>query len=400
MKISGMVCEYNPFHNGHLHHIMETRKNGATHIVAVMSGNFVQRGDVAIMDKHTRAKLAVRSGVDLVIELPVQFCLSSAENFAAGAIYLLNSLGAVEELSFGSECGDVGLLLKALDTVEMTAVSKASVIRSIMEKGYTFPKALNSVINGTDPEIAYLITQPNNMLAIEYLRALKKLASPIEPFTVARKSAQHDSSQPVDGFASASFIRENIMKRSGGFRIDRYTPKLWADTIKNDISAGRIASLKNLERVILYKLRNTSPQEIASVNDVGQGLEYRIFNSRNASSFEELIYTVKTKRYTMARIKRIMLSLLIGIHKEDMNCMPPYGRILAFNDRGREILAYAKNYASIPYAASIAKLSHLSETAGKFAELEEKASDVYGLALDAIGSAQDDIRAKIMLDME
>ena len=400
MKISGMVCEYNPFHNGHLHHIMETRKNGATHIVAVMSGNFVQRGDVAIMDKHTRAKLAVRSGVDLVIELPVQFCLSSAENFAAGAIYLLNSLGAVEELSFGSECGDVGLLLKALDTVEMTAVSKASVIRSIMEKGYTFPKALNSVINGTDPEIAYLITQPNNMLAIEYLRALKKLASPIEPFTVARKSAQHDSSQPVDGFASASFIRENIMKRSGGFRIDRYTPKLWADTIKNDISAGRTASLKNLERVILYKLRNTSPQEIASVNDVGQGLEYRIFNSRNASSFEELIYTVKTKRYTMARIKRIMLSLLIGIHKEDMNCMPPYGRILAFNDRGREILAYAKNYASIPYAASIAKLSHLSETAGKFAELEEKASDVYGLALDAIGSAQDDIRAKIMLDME
>ncbi|HAE52985.1 MAG TPA: nucleotidyltransferase [Ruminococcus sp.] len=400
MKISGMVCEYNPFHNGHLHHIMETRKNGATHIVAVMSGNFVQRGDVAIMDKHTRAKLAVRSGVDLVIELPVQFCLSSAENFAAGAIYLLNSLGAVEELSFGSECGDVGLLLKALDTVEMTAVSKASVIRSIMEKGYTFPKALNSVINGTDPEIAYLITQPNNMLAIEYLRALKKLASPIEPFTVERKSAQHDSSQPVDGFASASFIRENIMKRSGGFRIDRYTPKLWADTIKNDISAGRIASLKNLERVMLYKLRNTSPQEIASVNDVGQGLEYRIFNSRNASSFEELIYTVKTKRYTMARIKRIMLSLLIGIHKEDMNCMPPYGRILAFNDRGREILAYAKNYASIPYAASIAKLSHLSETAGKFAELEEKASDVYGLALDAIGSAQDDIRAKIMLDME
>ena len=400
MKISGMICEYNPFHNGHLHHIMETRKNGATHIVAVMSGNFVQRGDVAIMDKHTRAKLAVRSGIDLVIELPVQFCLSSAENFAAGAVYLLNSLGAVEELSFGSECGNISLLQKALDTVEMTAVSKASVIRSIMEKGYTFPKALNSVINGTDPEIAYLITQPNNMLAIEYLRALKKFASPIEPFTVERKAVPHDGSQPADGFASASFIRENIMKRNGNFRIDKYTPKLWADAVKNDLSAGRTASLKNLERVILYKLRNTSPQEIASINDVGQGLEYRIFNSRNASSFEELIYTVKTKRYTMARIKRIMLSLLIGIRKEHMNCLPPYGRILAFNDRGREILAYAKNYASIPYAASIAKLSHLSESAGKFAELEENASDVYGLALDSIGSAQDDIRAKIMLDME
>lgn len=400
MKISGIICEYNPFHNGHLHQIMETRKNGATHIVAVMSGNFVQRGDVAVMDKHTRAKLAVRSGIDLVIELPVQFCLSSAENFAAGAVYLLNSLGAVEELSFGSECGDVGLLLKALDTVEMTAISKASIIRSIMEKGYTFPKALNSVINASDPEIAALITLPNNMLAIEYLRALKKFASPIEPFTVVRKSAPHDSSQPDGSFASSSFIRENIMLRKGDFRIDNYTPRLWADAIKNDLTAGRIASLKNLERVILYKLRNTSPQEIASINDVGQGLEYRIFNSRNASSFEELIYTVKTKRYTMARIKRIMLSLLIGIRSDDMTNMPPYGRILAFNDRGREILAQAKNYASIPYAASIAKLSHMSELSGRFAELEQRASDVYGLSLDRIGSAQDDIRAKIMLDME
>ena len=114
MKISGIICEYNPFHNGHLHHINETRKNGATHIVAVMSGNFVQRGDVAIMDKLERARLALRSGVDLVIELPVQYCLSSAQNYAAGAVWLLDSLGAVEELSFGSECGDIEKLSKAL----------------------------------------------------------------------------------------------------------------------------------------------------------------------------------------------------------------------------------------------------------------------------------------------
>ena len=117
MKISGIICEYNPFHNGHLYHINETRKNGATHIVAVMSGNFVQRGDVAVMDKLERARLAVRSGADLVIELPVQYCLSSAENFASGAVYLLDSLGAVDEISFGSECGDTDVLQDAIDTV-------------------------------------------------------------------------------------------------------------------------------------------------------------------------------------------------------------------------------------------------------------------------------------------
>ena len=175
MKISGIICEYNPFHNGHLYHIRETKKNGATHIVAVMSGNFVQRGDTAIMDKLERARLAVRSGADLVIELPVQYCLSSAENFASGAVWLLNSLGAVEELSFGSECGDIEMLQKALDAVELTAMTHSDEIRSIMEKGYTYPRALTSVINGTAPDMAEIVAEPNNLLAIEYMRALKKL---------------------------------------------------------------------------------------------------------------------------------------------------------------------------------------------------------------------------------
>lgn len=183
MKISGIICEYNPFHNGHLYHIRETRKNGATHIVAVMSGNFVQRGDTAIMDKLDRARLAVRSGADLVIELPVQYCLSSAENFASGAVFLLDSLGVVEELSFGSECGDTKKLEKALETIEITAMVHHDDILQIMEKGYTYPRALNSVINGIEPEIAEIISSPNNLLAIEYMRALKKYASIMKPFT-------------------------------------------------------------------------------------------------------------------------------------------------------------------------------------------------------------------------
>lgn len=397
MKVSGIICEYNPFHNGHLYHIQKTRDNGATHIVAVMSGNFVQRGDTAVIDKLERARLAVRCGADLVIELPVQYSLASAEGFAAGAVYLLDALGAVDELSFGSECGDVAKLLEAMDTVNTIAVSHSDEIRSIMEKGYTYPRALSSVVNGIDGEAASIISEPNNLLAIEYLRALKKLDSNIKPFTVKRVNAVHDGKTAENGFASASYLRERIQKRAN---ISEYTTSEWAAAIMAAMSKGEIASMSRLERVILYKLRSSTTDEIAHIYDVGQGLEHRIYGARMAGSLDELLFTVKTKRYTMARIRRIILALLIGITKEDMRRLPPYGRILAFNERGREILARAKGSTKIPFASSIAKLSQLGETAERFAELEIRASDIYGLALETVTSAQKDYRAKIMIDME
>ncbi|MBR3282827.1 MAG: nucleotidyltransferase [Ruminococcus sp.] len=400
MKITGIICEYNPFHNGHLYHIRETRNNGATHIVAVMSGNFVQRGDTAIMDKIDRARLAVRSGADLVIELPVQYCLSSAESFARGAVYLLDSLGPVQELSFGSECGDVEKLRKALDTVEKTAREHEEEIRQIMEKGYTYPRALSSVIKGSDPETADIISSPNNLLAIEYMRALREFSSEMEPFTIKRMYTPHDGADTVNGFASASFIREQLLADNNADEIGEYTTSIWRDAVNEAVRNGNIASLSRLERIMLYKLRSTTAEEIARISDVGQGLENRIYGARMAGSLDELLFTVKTKRYTMARIRRIMLALLIGITKEDMKQLPPYGRILAFNERGREILSQAKNKTKIPYASSIAKLSQLNDTAERFAELEIRASDLYGLALETVTSAQKDYRAKIMIDME
>lgn len=400
MKVSGIICEYNPFHNGHLHHIRETRKNGATHIVAVMSGNFVQRGDTAVMDKHDRARLAVRSGADLVIELPVQYSLASAQKFSEGAVWLLNNLGVVNELSFGSECGDVEKLQKALKVVEYIAVTKADTIKGIMEKGYTYPRALSSVIDGVDESISDIIEQPNNMLAIEYLRAINKFSSSIKPFTVVRQGTAHDGMQAGGEYASAAYIRECLGKGYGAELIRDFTTPLWADAIAKAIQKGEISSLKRLERVLLYKLRTTNVQEIAQINDVGQGLENRIYAARMAGSIEELMFTVKTKRYTMARIKRILLSLLIGIKKNDMDNLPTYGRILAINERGQEILAAAKGRAKIPYATSISKLSQADEVSKRFAELEIKASDVYGLSLEKVNSAEKDYRAKIVIDLE
>lgn len=401
MKVSGIICEYNPFHNGHLYHIRETRKNGATHIVAVMSGNFVQRGDTAIMDKLERARLAVRSGADLVIELPVQHCLSSAEKFAEGAVWLLDSLGIVKELSFGSECGDAEKLGRVLDIVDETAKSRADDIRSIMEKGYTYPRALSSVINGINEEAADIISEPNNLLAIEYMRAIKRFSSKMNPFTVKRNGAVHDSSAAVSGFASASFIRDRISAGiNGADSIREFTTSIWADAVSRAARSGELADISRLERIILYKLRSTDVSEIRKISDVGQGLEHRIYAARMAGSLEELLFTVKTKRYTMARIRRILLSLLIGITKEDMTHLPPYGRILAINERGREILAAAKGKARLPYGTSIAKLSQFNSITKRFGDLEISASDVYGLARETICSAEKDYRAKIMIDLE
>jgi predicted nucleotidyltransferase len=175
---------------------------------------------------------------------------------------------------------------------------------------------------------------------------------------------------------------------------------MWADAVARAVRNGETADFRRLERVLLYKLRTSSIEEISGINDVGQGLENRIYASRMAGSLEELLFTVKTKRYTMARIRRILLSLLIGITKEDMNYLPPYGRILAINERGREILSAAKGKASLPYATSIAKLSQYNDITKRFAELETRASDIYGLARETITSAQKDYKAKIMIDFD
>lgn len=399
MKVSGIICEYNPFHNGHLYHTEQTRKNGATHIVAVMSGNFVQRGDTSILDKHTRAKLAVKSGIDLVIELPVQYCLAPAENFASAAVWLLNSLGAVDELSFGSECGDVEKLLSAMRSADTVAQQRQDTIRDIMEKGCTYPRALSSVLSGCDQASADIISEPNNTLAVEYLRALVAYRSQIKPFTVPRIGAGHDSTASEDGFASASSIREKILSGED-FDLESCTVPLWAEALKTAVENGTIASMDNLERVILYRIRTAAESEIAKISGVAQGLENRIYSARMAESLEELLFTVKTKRYTMARIRRIILSLLIGITQEDMTHMPAYGRILALNERGREILARAKGRAAIPYAVSLAQLAKTSRSAKRFADLESRATDIYGLAKGRMSAAGEDYRTKIMIDME
>lgn len=379
MKVSGIICEYNPFHNGHQYHIKKTRENGATHIVAVMSGNFVQRGDVALIDKFERAAAAVKSGVDLVIELPVAYSLSGAEGFARGAMYILNSMGCVDELSFGSECGDINKLVAAAQASVKCADS--SELRTLLESGYSYPTAMHALAERMyGKQVGDVFGWPNNVLAIEYIKAISYLNSKMTPFTLKRLNAGHDQPGVICNFASASFIRQNITDNS----YSDLVPPLMNEVLNNAVNNGKIASLANLERAIIYKMRNMTPAEIKNVPDVAQGLEHRIYDARTASSVSGMMEMIKTKRYTMSRIRRILMNALIGITKDDLTTPPVYGRILAVNERGTDILAAAKTKSRIPIATSLARLSEINAVARRTAELEAHSGDIYAMAMNNI----------------
>ena len=393
MKISGIICEYNPFHNGHKYHIDATRKNGATHIVAIMSGNFVQRGDVAIMDKFERSKLAVQCGVDLVVELPVAYSLSTAETFARGAVHLLNSLGCVRELSFGSECGDLPLLLAAVQASK--DFSNSEELRALLEGGMSYPSALSQLVEKRyGKQVADIFQGANNELAVEYIKAISHHKARISPFTITRKSALHDGDEKTSEYASASFIRKSIAE---GTDFSDLVPPETVKAIFEALKSGKFARVEFLDRMLLYRLRTATLEEIAELPDVGQGLENRIFAAKGSCTMNELFTQIKTKRYTLARIRRILFNLFIGIKASDLEELPPYGRILATNERGFEILSEAKGKATIPFGTSLSKLGDISDTAERFAELESRSTDIYSLACKKIQPSGVDYTSKVSI---
>lgn len=370
MNICGIICEYNPFHKGHRYHIEQTRKQfGATHIAAVMSGNFTQRGDVAVVDKYKRAETALKNGVDLVIELPVQYALSSAEQFAQGAVYLLNALGCVDMLSFGSECGDIDLLKETAGAVYYAQESEE--FGKNMKNGLSYPAALQKTMEKyyTDDVIETLAT-PNNTLAIEYIKALDSFASPIKPMTIKRLGAGHDSEiTDNSNTASASQLRAMIQN---GQDISAFAP---------ECDFSNTASLSNIETAILSKLRSMTKTSIEKTPNVLMGLENRIYKAAQVStSLNELYFLIKTKRYTLARIRRIVMSAFLGITKNDLKINPPYVKILGMNGKGKEILAKAD--CELPVNTSLSQLAQSGDNAKKQAKLEERCDNQYALALN------------------
>ncbi len=380
MKLCAVIAEYNPFHKGHAAHLQACREAGASHIVAVMSGNFVQRGDVALLEKRLRCRAALLGGADLVLGLPLPYACATAERFAYGGVLLVEALGCVDMLSFGSECGRVAPLQNLARLLESPALTQ--LLRTHLQEGQTFAKARQqAVADLAGQQDAKLLKSPNNILGVEYLRRLQLLGSSIEPHTLARLGSGHDSQQAAQGIASASLVRQLLEQGQTRQALD-YLPTAGAQIVHQALQDGLApATLQRLEAAILAVLRTKSREQLAALPDIAEGLEHRLQAAIAVStSLQELLECLKTKRYTLARLRRLVLYAFLGVEAALCRRPPPYLHVLGFNQRGREVLAKAAKTASLPLSHSLAKLERLGGDCTAFARLEARAGDLYALA--------------------
>ena len=382
MKIGGVVAEFNPFHNGHGAVCAAARAGGVTHMVAVMSGNFVQRGDIAVTEKRVRAACALSSGVDLVFEIPLPWAMATAQTFARGGVGLLAACGCVDLLVFGSESGDLPALRELAEGLDSPALEAR--LRELLPTGLTYAKARELAARETlGDALADRLASPNDLLGVAYLRAASALGWNPEVLPVGRKGTGHDSATPAGGYASASFLRTRPKDFSA---LAGYIPPDCLALLRQAGEEGLYPADKSkLEPAILAHLRRLSRDDLARLPDLSEGLENRLYGGiRRAGSLSALAMAVKTKRYTLARIRRLILSGFLEIHREDSQGLPPYLRVIGLNDRGAEILARMKKTATLPVDASLARLARLDTRCERIAGLEERAGDLYGLALPQV----------------
>lgn len=335
--IAGIVCEYNPFHNGHRYHIEKTRAAGADHIVCVMSGNFVQRGECALIDKWQRAEQAICGGADLVIDLPVPWAMGSAESFARGSISLLCAVG-IDVLSFGSEFEDKDLLYRCADASGNSEVAEK--LRKYILSGDSYPLALSKSAGEVYGDgVREILSSPNSTLAVEYLKQLRHFSPECDAFPVKRKGAGHDSGTAEGNFASASRIRELLFSED----VSAFVPDRVSRMLTQNLESGHIHKTENAERAILSALREMGKDEYALYVTDESGLSDRIYEGvRCSGSLAELYEKAKSKNYTHARIRREVMNLYLKIPKEYGKKTPPYIRVLAANDKGLSLLKNAK----------------------------------------------------------
>ncbi|MBQ8210195.1 MAG: nucleotidyltransferase family protein [Clostridia bacterium] len=381
MNVSAIIAEYNPFHNGHKYHIEQTKRlTDNSFVMVIMSGNFVQRGEPAIIEKRERAKMAVAAGADLVVELPVPWATASAERFAKGAVYIAAQAGIVNYLSFGCETQDTQALSQIARILNDKVYSR-EIKNYYDDKMCSYAQARTAVVNEVlGKDCSEIMLKPNNILAIEYIRALQSLKSPIKPLGIARQSVEHDSHILSGSMTSAMNIR-NLIKTGRDYKV--FVPQSTYDILNCADNADKFPSLySRLETAVLADLRKKSPADFAFVSDIAEGIEHRILDAVNSSvTLNEVFDKVKTKRYAHARIRRIILSSFLGITESDVNSLPPYIRVLALNDNGRQMLKEMKSKYFFPVVMKYGDVKYLDNNAKNIFMKESVATDIYNLSL-------------------
>ncbi len=396
MKVSAIIAEYNPFHNGHKYHIEQTKRlTDDSFIMVIMSGNFVQRGEPAIIEKRERAKMALAAGADLVVELPVPWATASAERFARGAVYIAAQAGIVNYLSFGCESEDINILEQIARILNDNVYSR-EIKDYYAEKMCSYAQARSEVVNKVlGKDCSDMMIKPNNILAIEYIRALQSFKSTIKPVGITRQAAAHDGLYASDTITSAMNIR-NIIKSGGEYRA--FVPDTTYEILNSAENAGKFPSLySRLETAVLADLRRKSPSDFASVPDIAEGIEYRIIEAaKSSTTLSEVFDTVKTKRYAHARIRRIILSSFLNITESEVNSLPPYIRVLGLNDNGRQMLREMKSKYFFPVLMKYGDVKYLDNDAKNIFMKESVATDIYNLSLPVIRPCGTDMTDEII----
>ncbi len=379
MKVVGLIAEYNPFHNGHQFHIEKTKQlTGADTVVVVMSGNYVQRGTPAIMPKHLRAEAALKAGASLVLELPVCYATGTAEQFALGAVSILDKLGCIDALCFGSECGDVYLLKELATVLANEPPTYKSRLQEALREGYNFPVARQLALKVLFPDEDYdaLLEHPNNILGIEYLKALQRLNSKIIPYTIKRISSNYHDTDLQTQYSSASAIR-NIIEQNSMHQLFNQVPDSSMQLLQEFYHKRFPVFANDFSVLLKHQLLKETKTSLLKYADVSEELANRIINERNNFiGFDQFCSLLKTKEITYTRISRALLHVLLNIAKTDYTDIE-YARVLGFRKDNTNIFTCLKGTSSIPIVTKLNITDSLSENAKKMLKKDIAVSDLY-----------------------
>ncbi|HYE80546.1 MAG TPA: nucleotidyltransferase [Clostridia bacterium] len=393
MKVVGIVSEYNPFHNGHKYHIQAAKEAcGADYALCIMSGSFVQRGEPAIFDKWSRAAMAVMNGADLVVELPVVYACQPAEIFALGAVKVLNAMNIIDFICFGSELGDTATLHNLARLFRDEPESFKQLLKAQLDQGNSYPKALSNALStyaGGEAQSYQddILRSPNNVLGIEYIKALMSLKSSIEPVAVKRIESNHNDTGITSEIASATAVRNEIRKNGISEKIRLSMPGNSTSIIESSIESNRHPLyLDDFSDMLLYRLRLIEENDLRKYLNTREGIENRLKKyAQSCTSCEELIEAVRTKRYTRTYIQRLLCHLLLDIQKsdialfKDLNC-PAYIRVLAFNENGTRLLKDIKSRSSYPVISKVADFRCQDERISRMFAYDILSTNIYNLA--------------------
>lgn len=390
MRTVGLIVEYNPFHNGHLYHLQQSKKiTGASHTVAVMSGHFLQRGEPALTDKWARAEMALRAGCDLVLELPVAYSAQPAQWFAYGAVAVLHATGIVDALCFGSESGNLEALAAAAELLSVESEALTLLLNAKLKDGLPYPAAYTAAAGQLlaergMAEIAFSLEQPNHTLGLHYMMALHQLRSPIVPYTIRREKSGYSQTNVTDAsIASATALRKLLTSSGSAAALAPFVPATTLDILNREIAAGRAPiDWESFAVPLFHQLLALDAKSLSEYAEVTEGLENRL--RRSALSLDEwhvgaLLDRLKTKRYTRTKLQRTLLRILLGHRKNELTperlaAGVEYIRVLGFSNRGRELLRDMRKRASVPVVDSAARGDWT------YLAMDARASAVYALA--------------------